>query len=32
MLVIAQTASELLDRFATFRPPQVEKWLDREAT
>ncbi|MBI5757148.1 MAG: TIGR00730 family Rossman fold protein [Planctomycetales bacterium] len=32
MLMVAQTASELLDRFVTFRPPQVEKWIDRDAT
>jgi hypothetical protein len=32
MLVVAQTAGEILDRFASFRPPQVEKWIDRAAT
>ena len=32
MLVVAQTVSDLLDRFATFQAPRVEKWIDREST
>ena len=32
-LVITSTSpADLLERFATYRPPQVEKWIDRAAS
>src|SRR4249920_4276830 len=32
-LVITSTSpTDLLERFATYRPPQVEKWIDRAAS
>jgi uncharacterized protein (TIGR00730 family) len=31
MLVIGRTPDELLDALAAYRPPAVEKWLDRES-
>jgi predicted Rossmann-fold nucleotide-binding protein len=32
MLVIAEGPDELLDAFARYRPPTVEKWIDRSDT
>lgn len=31
-LVVAHRPEELLDRFASFRPPQVRKWIDRASS
>jgi uncharacterized protein (TIGR00730 family) len=30
MLLVAETPEELLDAFATYRPPEVPKWIDEE--
>lgn len=32
MITVAGTPDELLDRLAAYRPPAVEKWLDRDTT
>jgi hypothetical protein len=32
MLLVASDADALLDRLAAYRPPVVEKWLDRDTT
>ena len=32
MVLVAQRPAELLDRFASFQPPQVAKWLDRSTS
>ena len=32
MLVIAETAEEMLARFATYTPPSTEKWIQRNET
>ena len=32
MLVIAETAEEMLARFATYPPPSTEKWIQRNET
>ena len=32
MMVVASTPEELLEAFATFRAPVVDKWLDRDTT
>jgi predicted Rossmann-fold nucleotide-binding protein len=30
MLLVGDDPAALLDRFAAYRPPRVEKWIDRE--
>jgi uncharacterized protein (TIGR00730 family) len=32
MLLVASTAQELLESFSTYRPPSVEKWIERTET
>jgi uncharacterized protein (TIGR00730 family) len=32
MLLVDDSVSNLLDRFATYIPPQTDKWLDRSRT
>ena len=32
LVITSSSPADLLERFATYRPPQVEKWIDRAAS